>query len=297
MKKSSFYLTMAAALVLCSCGTSRKAQQTQQEQYPNYGGYQPQPANIQQAQQGIYYGQQPPVYRQQYQSQTEPDASGFVEVKKSPIEVLSVAVGTNEIRAYGSAESGNEQMALNAARAQAIVALQEKIQVYVKAGLDRYDHEEGVNSEYSTDEVTRNKVETAVKGIVNGASVLDTRKLYNPNTKRYKYEVCVTYNKAGVLSVIQQQSERIRANEKQFEQDMQEAWAALDAENNRVLFGEQQQPRQNEMQQNNLDRQHQGDMQYQKQQNQYNLESQSVRGQYQQGGQTNAETTESVPSR
>ena len=81
---------------------------------------------------------------------------------------------------------------------------------------------------------------------------------------------------------MQQQSERIRANEKKFEQDMQHAWDALDAQNNRVSLGEQQQMRQNEMQQNNLDRQNQRDMQYQNQQNQYNLESQRIQGQYQQ---------------
>lgn len=89
------------------------------QQYPGYGSYQ-------QVQQGIYSNQQQPQYQQQYQSQLGPDADGFVEIKKSPIEELSMAIGTGEIRAYGSAESANEQMALNAARAQATAALQEK---------------------------------------------------------------------------------------------------------------------------------------------------------------------------
>lgn len=295
MKTVQVIILSIAAAAMVSCGPAKQAQQVQQQPYPNYGGYQPQPGYYQYAQQGIYQGQQqPPVYQQQYQSQQGSDASGFVEVKKSPIEELSLALGTNEIRAYGQAESGNEQMALNAARAQAIAALQEKIEVYVRAGLDSYVQETGVNSEYSLDESTRNQVMTAAKGIVNGASVLDTRKLYNPNTKRYKYEVCVTYNRAGILSVMQQQSERIRANEKKFEQDMQHAWDALDAENNRMTLGEQQQQRQNAMQQDNLDRQHQRDMQQQNQQNQYNLESQRIQGQYQVNASSeNNNTTES----
>lgn len=303
MKKNLLYFGMATAFVVCSCGTSRKAQQNQQGQYPNYGGYQPQgyyqpqPGYTQQTQQGIYQGQQPPVYQQQYQSQAGPDAAGFVEVKKSPIEELSMATGTNEIRAYGSADSGNEQLALNAARAQAVAALQEKIEVYVRTGLDRYAQETGVNGEYALDEMTRNQVVTAAKGIVNGASVLDTRKMYNPNTKRYKYEVCVTYDRAGVLQVMQQQSERIRKNEKQFESDMQSAWDALDAQNNRVSLGEQQQSRQNAMEQDNLDRQHNRDMQSQSQQNQYNLESQRIQGQYQQNNQVHVEATAPAPSR
>lgn len=290
MRTKSILAICAIAVVFTACGTAKQAQQqqqsSQQPQYPNYGGYQPQPGYQYQAQQGIYQGQQP-VYQQQYQSQSGPDAAGYVEIKKSPIEELSMAVGTNEIRAYGQAESGNEQMAMNAARAQATAALQEKIEVYVRAGLDQYMQETGVNNEYSLDESTRNQVMTAAKGIVSGATILDSRKLYNPNNKRYKYEICVKYDRAGVLNAMQQQSERIRANEKKFEEDMQHAWDALDAQNNRISLGEQQQMRQNEMEQNNLDRQNQRDMQYQNQQNQYNLESQRIQSQSQQNVQYN----------
>jgi len=125
MKKQTKLLLASMAFVLVSCGSAKKAQQ---QRYPDYGGYQPQSGYYQQAQQGIYQGQAP-QYQQQYQSQAGADAAGFVEVRKSPIEELSLALGTNEIRAYGQAESGNEQMALNAARAQAIAALQEKIEV------------------------------------------------------------------------------------------------------------------------------------------------------------------------
>ncbi|MCQ2119165.1 MAG: hypothetical protein MJY84_04505 [Bacteroidales bacterium] len=293
MRIAKIIVIAMSSVITVSCGTTKKAQQAQLQQYPNYGGYQPMPGYYQQGQQGVYQGQAPQC-QQQYQSQSGYDNSGYVEVKKSPIEELSLALGTNEIRAFGQAESRNEQMALNAARAQAVAALQEKIEVYVRAGLDQYAQETGVNSEYALDESTRNQVMTAAKGVVNGASVLDTRKLYNPNTKRYKYEVCVTYNKAGVIGVMQQQSDRIRANEKKFEEDMQNAWDALDALNNRMSLGEQQQQRQNEMEQNNLDRQHQRDMQYQNQQNQYNLESQRIQGQNQ--GNTSVNLNATIPT-
>lgn len=288
MKNLVLPFIVVTSIVLISCGSTKKVSEAPQ-QYPNYGGYNPQnqPGYYQQANQGIYQNQHQPVYQQQYQSQQGPDVAGFVEIAKSPIEELSLATGTNEIRSFGQAESGNVQMALNAARAQAIAALKEKIEVYVRAGLNQYAQEAGVNGEYGLDESTRNQIIVAAKGIVNGASVLDTRKLYNPNTKRYKYEVCVTYNRAGIISVMQQQSERIRANEKKFEQDMQQAWDTLDAENNRISLGEQQQIRQNEMKQNNLDRENQRNMQYQNQQNQYNLDSQRIQGQYQQNNQGN----------
>lgn len=271
MKAICFVLFVAATAALVSCGASKQAQNQQVQQYPNYGGYYPQQPPQQQQ-----YPPQQPQYQQQYQSQQGPDAAGFAEIKRSPILELSLAVGTSEIRAYGQAESGNEQLALNAARAQAIAALQEKIEVYVKAGLKQYMDEVGENSEYGLDQSTRNQVTSAVKGIVTGAKVLDIRELYNSQTKRYKYEVCVTYDRAGVLSVMAEQSARIRQNEKRFEQEMQEAWDVLDAHNNRESLGEQQQQRANQMNQDNLDREHQRNMEYQNQQNQYNLESQRI---------------------
>lgn len=258
MKKIQMISLAVIAIVCASCGASRRAQQ-----YPPYPYAAPQP------------------YQQQYQSQPGPDASGFVEIKRSPVEELSYACGTNEIRSFGVAESGSEQMALNAARAQAIAALQEKIEVYVQAGLKQYGDEVGANSQYSLDESLRNQVVTAVKDLVQGATVLDSRKMYNPTTKRFKYEVCMKYDRAGVLGVMQQQSERIRANEKKFEQEMQEAWDFLDAQNQRVSLGEQQQMRQNQMEQGNMDRQHQRNMQSQQQQNQYQLQQQQQQNQYQ----------------
>ncbi|HCY73894.1 MAG TPA: hypothetical protein DHU75_07435 [Rikenellaceae bacterium] len=108
-----------------------------------------------------------------------------------------------------------------------------------------------MNAEYALDESIRNQVISAAKGIVNGATILDSRKLYNPNTKRYKYEICIKYDRAGILSAMQQQSDRIRANEIKFETDMLKAWDALDAQNNRVILEEQQ----------NLDRQTQKEAQ------------------------------------
>ena len=316
MKALEFTPMIIICAALVACGSAKQAQQAQQQQaYPNYGGYQPQagyyqqapqqgyyqqtpqPGYYQQAQQGIYHGQSPqypPQYQQPYPAQPNVEGDGYAEIKRSPIEELSLAIGTNEIRAYGKAESEKDYLALNAARAQAIAALQEKIEVYVRAGLDQYAQRTGVNSEYSLDESIRNQVMIAVKGIVNGATVLDTRKLYNPNTKLYKYEVCVTYNRAGVISVMQQQSDRIRANEKKFEADMQHAFDTIDAQYNRMSLGEQRQMRQNEMEQQNLDRQHQRDMQSQNQQNQYELERQRIQTQNQVQNQQNQQNLENI---
>ena len=252
-------------------------QQPQQyQQQPQYYQQQPQPQYYQQAQSGIQYNQMPQQY-QQAPMQGAPSADGFAEIEMSRIELLAYAQGTNELRAYGKAESANEQLAYNAARTQAINALQEKIEVYTRAGLDIYMDETGVNGEYSLDEKTRNQVITASKGVVNGAKIIDSRKLYNKQTKRYQYEICIGYDRAGLMAVMQAQSERILKNEKQFEQDMTHAWDALDAQNNRLSLGEQKEMRKNEMEQGNLDRQHQRDMQKSAQQNQHDLEVEKVK--------------------
>lgn len=213
------------------------------------------------------------------------DESGYAEIETSPIEELSYEFGTNEIRAYGSAESAKEQLSRASAEGNAIAALQRKIETYVRYGLDQYSDETGVNGNYSIDEKTREQVVIAAKGVVEGAVVLRSRKLFNKKTKRYKYEVCVKYDRAGVLSAIVEQDARIRANEKQFEQDMLSAWDELDARNHRLSPDELRAQRANEMEQENKDRQaqrdaaaaqlkHEQDMQAAQQQNEYNLKYQ-----------------------
>lgn len=284
MKTIRFILMATTVLIVASCGSSKQVQQQPQQPYPNYGGYVPQgqPMHYQQAGQGYYQQPQQPVYQQ---PSPNVDARGLVVLEKSPIKQLSEATGTNEIRAYGEATELDEQLAYNTARAQANAALQERMQVYVRAGLDRYAQSTGVNKEYSLDQSTRNQVQTAVQGILEGSRIVDSRTLYNPKTEMITCEVCVAYDRAGILNAMKAQSDRILANEKQFEQDMQHAWDALDAKNNTVSLSEQQAARKNEMEQNNLDREHQRNMQYQNQQNQYNLQSQQMNQQYQQNYQ------------
>lgn len=265
MKTKLVVALSLVAVVLVSCGPSRRAQ------YPyGYPPQQPYPPQYQQP------------YQQQYQPQRGQDEAGFYEMKKSPVELLAFAQGTGEIRAYGAADAGTESLALREATARAQAALVEKIEVYVRTGLDAYQDEVGVNSQYSLDESTKDQVVTGAKRIVEGITTVDSRKLYNPTTKRYKYEICVKYDRAAILSAMQKENERIAANEAKFEKKMQSVWDELDAKNERESLGEQQQRRQNAMQQDNMDRQHQRNMEYQNQQNQYYLESQRINAPYQQ---------------
>ena len=190
-----------------------------------------------------------------YPMQQVRDASGYAEMMKSPIEQLALMQGTGEIRAFAQAESMKEQFARTQAEANATAELQRKIETYIRYGLNTYNDQTGVNGQYSLDEKAREDIVTAAKGFVEGGVILDTRKLYNSQTKMYKYEVCMKLDRAGVLGAIEAQNARILANRQKFEQDMQFAWDELDARHHTESLSEQQAQRANEMQQNNLDRQ------------------------------------------
>ena len=266
MKTIRTIMFVAMAAVCVSCGSSRKSQQNQQ-QYPNYA--------------------YPPQYYQPQGPQASPD--GFIKKEVSRIQKLAVEMNTGEIRAYGQAIDPNEQMAISLARSQATAQLQTKVEVYVRAAWDQYMESTAVNGQRGSDENSRAQVITAVKSALKGVDDVDFEVFYNPTERLYKCEYCVKYNRAGIMSIMAQQSARIKANEKQFEKDVQHAWDYLDAENNRMTLGEQQAERRNAMQQDNYDRQHQRNMerdaqyqQYQQQNNQQYNNQVPYNGQYNQ---------------
>ena len=258
MDLKKIFLCGLSIVAISSC---RSAQQIPQQQCQ-------QPYNSEYQQQQGYYqqGQQP--YNGGYQQQQGYYPSGEYNLQKSAIRQMANALGTGEIRALGEAESGKRHLAYRAAVNNAVAQLRLKIETYVKYGMKAYTQEIGVNSQYALDESTRESITTAAKGKVEGAIVLDQEEYYNPSTKRYRCEVCVKLDRAEILSAMAAQSARIRQNELQFEQDMQQAWDELDASNNAESLDEQKAQRKNEMEQQNLDRQHQREMesQYQSEQ-------------------------------
>lgn len=178
----------------------------------------------------------------------------------SPIEELAYEEGTGEIRGYGQATSASAQLALSTAKAQATADIQQKIEQYVRYGLNQYMDETSVGETSSLDEKTRNDVVIAAKGVVEGVTVLKSRKLYSKSKRKYMYEVCVKYDKAGILSAMEAQSERILRNREKFEKDMQDAWDELDERNGRKSVSEKRAEREeriNAMKQDNLDRENQ----------------------------------------
>jgi hypothetical protein len=244
MKRLKFgIVALATCMMFTSCGAKKAAVAEQQPQYPNYAGQ--------------YPPQYPPQYQQyppQQVSQSQSTEDGFTEVAQSEVELAALEEGTGEIRAFAIGESPNQQLALNTARAQGIAALQEKIETYVRYGLNQYMDQTRVNDQLSIDDKTRNDVVVAAKGIVVGAEIHKSRKLYNAQKKMYRYEVCMKYNRAGIMNAMEEQSQRILKNRQQFEKDMQEAWDELDRNHGRIPIREEQTNRKNEQEQQNLDR-------------------------------------------
>ena len=108
----------------------------------------------------------------------------FEEIEMSPIEELAYEEGTGEIRGFGQSTSASAQLALSTAKAQATADIQQKIEQYVRYGLNQYLDETSVSDQSSLDEKTRNDVVIAAKGVVEGVTVLKTRKLYSKSQRK-----------------------------------------------------------------------------------------------------------------
>ncbi|MBP5643755.1 MAG: hypothetical protein J6X10_05960 [Bacteroidales bacterium] len=181
-------------------------------------------------------------------------------IEISPIEELAIEAGTGEIRGYGQGTSASEQLARQIAEAQARVDLQKQLETSLRYGFNQYIDQTSVGAQSSVDEKVRQDVVVAAKGIMEGVTILKTRKLYSKSTRKYKYEVCVKYDKASILNAMEQQNERILQNKERFETDMQDFWDELDEINGRKTVAEKRAEREarlNEMEQSNLDRDNQ----------------------------------------
>lgn len=258
-------MLIACALGTVSCASKKVA--NQQPPYPNYAG---------QPQQQPYYGQpQPPYYgqpQQPYYGQPQPQQSqksidGFTVIEKSPILQLSQSAPQGELRAYGVDQDPSEQNAIFYAEANARTAMQTQIESFIKYAVNRYNEKTRVNKSMSIDEKTRQDIVVLARGTVQGAVPLDSRMSYNFETEEYKYEVCIKYDKAGVIGALEAQSQRILKNREKFLEDMKDVWDEYDRANGRKTQAELEneeklriEASKNAMEQENLDRQNTRDI-------------------------------------
>lgn len=236
MKRIICYsMLLACVFGTASCASKKAAQQS--TMYPNYAG---QP----------YYGPQPqqPYYQQPQQPQSQ---DPFVVQATSPVEEFAQNAPSGELRGYGQDIQPTEQLARDGARMLAVADLQMQIETFIKYAANRYNDVTTANGGTQLDAKTRQDVIQLARATVQGAVIAKSQKAYNPQTGQYKYEVCVKYDKAGVIGALEEQSQRILKNREKFLEDMQEAWDEFDRTNGRETKAEYD----NRMEQQNLDRQ------------------------------------------
>lgn len=165
---------------------------------------------------------------QKYIDEYGPQSDGYSVEDISPIMQMSLETGTGEIRAYGVSESRNEMFAYNKAKAHASANLRQKMELYIRYGIDMYNDEIETDDGSSISNKTREQVVNACKGIVEGINVIKCQKYYNRYKQMYRYEVCVKYDKENIISNIKSQDRQLLKKEKEFERDMMDAWDELD---------------------------------------------------------------------
>lgn len=272
-------------------------QQGQQQQ-----GYQQMPLN--QQTQGYQQNYQQP-YQQGYQQNNQQQSSPFGNaIQRTRVEDTAMTSTGQDIRAYGRDQSAKSNFARNKAENQARMELSRQIEAYSRYAMNQYNEEVSANGQAGLDAIDQESAITAAKNVIEGAKIIDAQEYYDPNTRMYTWEVCVMYDRAGLYSVMEQQSERIKKNREKFERDMQKYFDEMDHMQGRYTDAEKAQAVQQQMQQNALDAQHQRDMQlnqqrfdnnqqsvqqqqqynlqYQQQQNQYNLQQNQQNQQYNQ---------------
>lgn len=165
---------------------------------------------------------------QQYIDEYGPQDDGYSMENISPVMGYSLETGTGEIRAYGIGQSKNQMFALNKAKTAASASIRQKIELYIRYGIDQYNDELETDDGSTISNKSREQIVTACKGITEGISVVKVAKYYNRYKNMYRFEVCVKYDKENVIDTMKKQDRAILKKEKEFERDMMEAWDELD---------------------------------------------------------------------
>lgn len=258
-----------------------------------------------------YSGQNamPQMNQQQFPVQNQQQGLFGTMIQRSRVEEAAMTSTGTDLRAYGREQSAKSNFARNKAENQARMELARQIEAYARYALNQYNEETLAAGNSALDANDQESAITAAKNVVEGAKIIDAQEYYDSNNRMFTWEVCLVYDRAGLYSVMEEQSARIKKNKAKFEQDMQKYFDEMDHMQGRLTEAEKTQSVQQQMQQDQLNAQHQRDMQrnqqtfdnnqqsiqqqqqynlqYQNQQNQYNLQQNQQNQQYNQQYQYN----------
>ena len=177
------------------------------------------------------------------------------ELKQSRIEKRQFE-DSEKLRSVGKAESRDEMKARDMAEQNARAQMQRQIETFTKDALERYRKQSQMNDAEKFMANDEQLSKTVAKGILTGCKVIDQAKYYNKNAKKYKYEVLVEYDKAGVMSLLEQQDAEIMKNKAMFEKQMQEVFDEYDMEKTGETAGMKKQKAQDAIDNANKDAEH-----------------------------------------
>lgn len=251
----------------------------------------------------------PPMVQQQAGMPDQQQNMFGTMIQRSRVEEAAMTSTGTDIRAYGREQSAKSNFARNKAENQARMELARQIEAYARYALNQYNEETMAAGNTALDANDQESAITAAKNVIEGAKIIDSQEYYDQNNRMYTWEVCLVYDRAALYSVMEEQSARIKKNKAKFEQDMQKYFDEMDHMQGRLTEAEKAQSVQQQMQQDQLNAQHQRDMQrtqqtfdnnqqsvqqqqqynlqYQNQQNQYNLQQNQQNQQYNQQRQYN----------
>lgn len=301
------FIVVMGAMTFCSFAQSKEELKKEIEQLKQQNATLMQ--IIQNMQQQVQPQPVPQNYQQGYQQMPQQDYQQAempfgTAIQRTRVEDAAMTSTGHDIRAYGRDQSAKSNFARNKAENQARMELSRQIEAYSRYALNQYNEEATAGGQTGIDAVDQESAITAAKNVIEGAKIIDAQEYYDTNTKMYTWEVCVVYDRAGLYTVMEEQSARIKKNREKFEQDMQKYFDEMDHMQGRYTEAEKTQMFQQQMDQNAINAQHQRDMQmnqqrfdnnqqsvqqqqqynlqYQQQQNQYNLQQNQQNQQYNQ---------------
>ena len=209
MKAFRFIILSVATIAMVSCGTAKKAQQSQyQEQYPNYGGYQPQPAPGYYQQQPMQQPQSAPGFYQQPQAPTADELLRQEQEKmarENPCQYLAMQWPDNEIRAYGVATGFDEEAALTAARINAESELNSVMNLWASDFTRRTNTAAQKNGHNNQERLTQQDQIRFAEGDLKGVQVLLVK--YEKVNGGVQCRMCVTMNATAATNALLSQAE------------------------------------------------------------------------------------------
>ena len=226
---------------------------------------------------------------QQQQTQEKMQGQNVQDIGNNESEEQEVALSRveirqfedpNKLRAVGEGQSREKQSALDYAELAARSMMQRQIESFTKTGLERYRKETQMDNAEQFQANDEQIAQLVSKGIQSGCKVIDFAIFYNKSSKKYKCQVLVEYDKAGVISLIESQDAIVMENRVKFEKHMQDLFDEMSMDKYGTTTTMRKQIEEDKIVQEQADRQAQRDAQVRQQEADNLLRSQESEQNY-----------------